>query len=159
MGEATATERAEGGPTAEERATILSRAVWSVLFGGPLAVMITAAILSPDPEGHGTHTQLGLPPCGFLVMTGVSCPGCGLTTSFSHMIRADVVGAAQANPFGIMLFLVTLITIPVAGVSLMRGLPVIRTLDRLHFEKVAILLALTSLVVWGARLIGHWVGL
>ncbi|MCA9610613.1 MAG: hypothetical protein KC619_33690, partial [Myxococcales bacterium] len=48
---------------------------WAVLFSGPLAVLVTAAMLTPSPEGHGTHTQLGLPPCGFLVYTGYPCPG------------------------------------------------------------------------------------
>ena len=82
----------------------VSLAVWAVLFLGPLAVLITAATLTPSTAGHGTHTQLGLPPCGFLVYTGYPCPGCGLTTSFSHMIRLEVFGAFHANPFGILLF-------------------------------------------------------
>ena len=68
-------------------------------------MLITAATLTPSGAGHGTHTQLGLPPCGFLVYTGYPCPGCGLTTSFSHMIRLEVFGAIHANPFGILLVL------------------------------------------------------
>lgn len=121
---------------------------WLVLFSGPLAVLITAATLSPSPEGHGTHTQLGLPPCGFLVYTGYPCPGCGLTTSFSHMIRLDVIGAFGANPFGILLFLCTAAMVPLALLGIVRRMPVIDTLDRLHAEKIAIGLSVVSIVVW-----------
>jgi len=121
---------------------------WAVLFSGPLAVLITAATLTPSSEGHGTHTQLGLPPCGFLVYTGYPCPGCGLTTSFSHMIRAEVFGAFSANPFGILLFLATAAIIPIALFGIVKRMPVIDTLDRLHAEKIAIGLSIVSIVVW-----------
>lgn len=125
--------------------------VWFVLFAGPLAVLITAAMLTPSSAGHGTHTQLGLPPCGFLVYTGYPCPGCGLTTSFSHMVRLEVLGAFGANPFGILLFLCTAAMIPIALYGLVRKLPVVDTLDRLHAEKIAIGLSLLSIVVWLAK--------
>jgi len=121
---------------------------WAVLFSGPLAVLITAATLTPSSAGHGTHTQLGLPPCGFLVYTGYPCPGCGLTTSFSHMIRAEVLGAFSANPFGILLFLATAAMVPIALLGIVKKLPVIDTLDRLHAEKIAIGLSIVSIVVW-----------
>lgn len=125
---------------------------WAVLFAGPLAVLITAATLSPSAAGHGTHTQLGLPPCGFLVYTGFPCPGCGLTTSFAHMIRLEVVGAFHANPFGILLFLCTAAMVPLALFGIVRRLPVVDTLDRLHAEKVAIGLSILSLVVWVVKI-------
>ena len=122
--------------------------VWLVLFLGPVAVLVTAATLTPSLAGHGTNTQLGLPPCGFLVATGYPCPGCGLTTSFSHMIRMQVGGAFMANPFGILLFLCTAAMVPVAGLGIVRRMPVIDLLDRLHAEKIAIALSVVSVVVW-----------
>lgn len=139
----------DAGPTT----TVASRIVWFVLFAMPLAVIITAATLTPDTAGHGTHTQLGLPPCGFYVFTGLPCPGCGLTTCFAHMMRLEVTGAATANAFGVALFLVTFFTIPIAFMGMVRGWPVIATLERLQFEKVVILLALCSTVVWTIRIL------
>jgi len=154
---------ARGIPGAPEsplgRVALSTRLGWLVLLAGPLFVLVVAALLTPDPAGHGTHRQLGLPPCGFLFVTGYPCPACGLTTSFAHMIRAQVVGAAAANPFGILLFLVTAATVPVAAVGLVRGWPVFETLDRLHFEKWALLLVCTSLVVWGTRVATLYFGL
>lgn len=125
-----------------------SMVTWAVLFAGPLAVLVTAAMLTPSTAGHGTHTQLGLPPCGFLVYTGFPCPGCGLTTSFSHMIRLELLGAFGANPFGILLFLSTAAMVPIALFGFIKRMPVIDTLDRLHAEKIAIGLSIVSIVVW-----------
>ncbi len=126
---------------------------WLVLFALPLAVIVTASTLTPNPIGHSTHTQLGLPPCGFLLLTGVPCPGCGLTTAFAHMANFDPIGAASANPFGIPLFLVSAFTIPFSAWGYLRGLRVIETLERFHFEKVAIMLSISSILVWGTRLL------
>ena len=132
---------------------VASRAGWLFLFVVPTAVMITAMALTPNPVGHGTHTQLGLPPCGFLMVTGLPCPGCGLTTCFAHMIRGEVVMAARANPFGVALFLVSFFTIPISALGFVRGWRVLETLDRLRFERVAILLAACSAVVWLVRIV------
>ncbi len=131
--------------------TWVSLITWAILFAGPLAVLITAATLTPSAEGHGTHTQLGLPPCGFLVYTGYPCPGCGLTTSFTHMIRLQVDGAFHANPFGILLFLCTFAMVPLALLGIVRRMPVVDTLDRLHAEKIAIGLSIVSITVWLIR--------
>lgn len=152
---ALAPPRGRGSPFAADlvkQGNWVSLLVWLVLFAGPLAVVITAALLTPSPSGHGTHTQLGLPPCGFLVYTGYPCPGCGLTTSFAHMVRLQVVGAAQANPFGILLFTATVLTIPLAAMGIVRRLPVVDTLDRLHAEKIAIGLSVVSIVTWLVRI-------
>jgi hypothetical protein len=135
----------------ETDATWQSRFVWSILFSIASAVVVTAALLTPNPAGHGTHTQLGLPPCGFLVFTGYPCPGCGLTTSFSYMVRANLFGAWTANPFGIVLFLCTFAMIPLAATGFVRGWSVVATLDRIHAEKIAIGLSALCMVVWSIR--------
>ncbi len=124
-----------------------------MLFLVPVAVFITAALLTPNPHGDGTHVQLGLPPCGFYVLTGLPCPGCGLTTCFAYMIRGDVVNASRANAFGVMLFLASATTAGIALVGLIRGWSVIATLDRLRADRWAILLAACSLTVWIVRVV------
>lgn len=139
-------------PAERARGEALSRTVWLAWLATAVSVLATAAVLAPDAAGHGTHTQLGLPPCGFLLATGWPCPGCGLTTSFAHMVRLEVVGATAANPFGVMLFLVTVASVPIALLGAARALPVVRTLDRLGFERGMIGLAVGALVVWGARM-------
>lgn len=140
-------------PAAVPDRRILWRLAWAMLFIVPAAVVITAAMLTPNPLGHSTHMQLGLPPCGFLLVTGYPCPGCGLTTAFANMARFNIVGAAHANPFGVPLFLATLGMIPVAFVGILRGTHVMDTLERFQADKIAILLATTSVTVWVVRIV------
>ncbi|MEO0323786.1 MAG: DUF2752 domain-containing protein [Myxococcota bacterium] len=127
------------------------RFTWLLLLALPLFAILTATQLTPDPVGHGTHTQLGLPPCGFLLVTGFPCPGCGLTTCFTHMVRFEFVDAVRANPFGVALFLVCAFGVPIAAAGFLRGWPIIDTLERVSFDKVAIALSASSIVVFVAR--------
>ena len=61
--------------------------------------------LHPDPSGHGTHTQLGLPPCPSVLLFNRPCPGCGLTTSFTAVLHGDFVAAFHAHPIGPFMYL------------------------------------------------------
>ena len=61
-----------------------------------LAITLIAIVLRPDPSGHGTHTQLGLPPCPSVLLFNRPCPGCGLTTSFTAVLHGDFVAAFHA---------------------------------------------------------------
>jgi len=134
-----------------------SRVVWFLLAALPAAALITAGRLTPDPAGHGTHTQLGLPPCAFRAITGYPCPACGLTTAFAHMADLDVFAAAHANPFGIPLFLVMCVSLPIALRGLVRGDSVKDTLDAHHADKVVVVLAASCVLVWIIRAAAHFV--
>ena len=68
------------------------------------ALVVTAAMLDPQPWGYGTHEQLGLPPCSRLARSGYPCPACGLTTSVSASAHGRVVAAVRAQPFGLVIF-------------------------------------------------------
>lgn len=67
------------------------------------ALLFTAAWLQPATDGHGTHTQLGLPACGWVVGMGIPCPSCGMTTSFAHAADGNLLGAMRAQPAGALL--------------------------------------------------------
>lgn len=73
-------------------------------FASWAAVTLIAAILRPDPAGHGTHQQLGLPPCPSVILFGRPCPGCGLTTGFSHVVHGHFAEAMHVHPFAIALY-------------------------------------------------------
>ena len=62
-----------------------------------------ATWLVPDPNGYGTHQQLGLPACVFRSATGMNCPHCGMTTSFSWFVRGQWVQSYCSNPAGLLL--------------------------------------------------------
>ena len=77
---------------------------------GSVTVLSLAVWLDPDARGFGTHEQLGLSPCRYYMQEGALCPTCGLTTAFANMAEGRVVAAFRANPVGIPLFILTLIT-------------------------------------------------
>src|SRR5262245_60638464 len=75
-----------------------------VSAGGVLVgLLATAACLAPNPQGMGTHRQLGLPPCTVVAWLGIRCPSCGMTTAWAHMLRGHVLSALQANAGGALL--------------------------------------------------------
>lgn len=77
-----------------------------------VSLLVTARMLEPNSKGFGTHRQLGLPPCDFLSTFGARCPACGMTTSWSHLTRGNLVGSLSVNAGGTLLGLVALITGP-----------------------------------------------
>ena len=102
-------------------AAVNRRRRWvSLAVGGPAwAVISLAALLTPNPDGVGTHRQLGLGACTILSITGYPCPMCGMTTTFTHMAHLDPLSALATQPFGVVLFLGTL---SVAILALWEGL-------------------------------------
>lgn len=72
-----------------------------------LAVLTTAAWLTPNPDGHATHTQLGMNKCTWVVWFDKPCPTCGMTTSFSHAGEGSWTTATLTQPMGALLALLT----------------------------------------------------
>jgi hypothetical protein len=59
--------------------------------------------------------------CLFKAITGIPCPGCGMTRAFLELAEGDFVAAFQLNPFSIPFFLVLIFSsfkfhLPVSGV-------------------------------------------
>ena len=48
-----------------------------------------------------------MPACSFQLITGIQCPHCGLTTSFSWFIRGQFEKSMRANPAGLILAIVS----------------------------------------------------
>lgn len=84
--------------------TIRDRLGWAALLGLSAGVLVASRWLTPSPAGLGTHTQLGLPACGFLRLFGRPCPACGLTTAFAHAARFSLHASLAAHPLGALLF-------------------------------------------------------
>jgi hypothetical protein len=106
-----------GGFALQRRGRVLLVAWAFVLLGG----FCFAYRLEPDPRGFGTHQRLGLPPCTFRVLFQISCPSCGMTTSFSHFSRGEFGSAWRANPAGLMLAVLCAILIPWSWLSAWQG--------------------------------------
>ena len=134
-----------------------------VIAAGLVALFLVAAWLNPyesdgSPRGFGTHTQLGLPECNFMRLTGLPCPSCGMTTSFALLMHGDALGSLRVNPVGTLLavFLIGMIPWSLAGAARGRWLWV-RTLEPWLLRAV---IAFTTLALarWVVLLGMRWWG-
>ena len=121
---------------------------------GLVGVFAIAVRLDPyqgdgSPRVMATHQQLGLPPCTFLEVTGVPCPACGMTTSFSLLVRGDVTNSLRANWVGTLLAVFCLAVIPWGVFGIVRGRSLfVRSLEKALIGVVIAVLVLTMLR-WG----------
>ena len=98
--------------------------IWYLVLAGlSSALLLTARLLRPSPDGVGTHRQLGLPPCAFLYFTGIPCPGCGLTTSVAHAARFHFYESIITQPFGLVVFFFAVLSIPLSFYFIHRRVP------------------------------------
>jgi len=132
-------------------APLSQRLLWWSIVAGCVLVLVAAAAIEPDARGYGTHTQLGLPPCGFLLLTGSPCPGCGLTTAFAYGIRGQWSLAASANLLGLALFLVVSLCIPLGVTAALRGWSLDAAIERFSLNRWGLALAGCAVAVWVVR--------
>lgn len=65
-----------------------------------LALLWVARGIEPSEAGHGSHTQLGLPPCAWVIRFDRPCPTCGMTTAVSQASRGDFLSSMITQPAG-----------------------------------------------------------
>jgi hypothetical protein len=87
------------------RATPLERVFQVALAAGLGGAIALGMYLTPSATGTGTHTLLGLAPCGMLLATGKPCPTCGVTTSFALAAHGRFGASLVNQPFGLALFI------------------------------------------------------
>ena len=130
----------------DRRQRWLASALALVLLG----LLAVSRTLEPSPAGMGTHQQLGLPPCKAVMLLGIPCPTCGMTTSWSYFMRGQFIASWGANPGGFCLAVLSLATGVWAVALAVRGI---------YFRLVplqigwAIVIAITAvtLVDWAVR--------
>jgi hypothetical protein len=105
--------------------------------------LCAAATLSPD------QAQAGPVVCPFRLVTGLPCPGCGMTRAWVFLLHGRVRDAVVANAF-------VLVTLPAAAVVLVlvgaatvrrRPLPDLATVARSTATKVVVVAWLVFAVV------------
>jgi hypothetical protein len=134
-----------------------------LIVAGLVAVFTIAILLNPyNPDGTprtmGTHTgpPLNLPDCTFKTVTGLPCPSCGMTTSFSLLLHGDPLNSLRANwvGTGLALFCLALIPWALASVYLKRPL-FIHSLER-GMTIAVVTFFVVMLLRWGIVLMMIW---
>ena len=126
---------------------------WAALLVLGAGVLALSRWLTPSAAGFGTHTQLGLPPCGFLQVFGIPCPACGLTTAFAHAAHFSTRASLAAHPLGLPLFL-ALCALCVRALLGVCGLGSVRAfLTHTAWPRLMLAVALAMLAAWSVRLL------
>jgi hypothetical protein len=86
-----------------------------------VAMLSVAHFLTPDGRGMETHRQLGLPPCGFYLTTGLPCPTCGCTTAVSRFAHGQLLASFLTQPFGFLVGLLAVILVPLTAIGIVAG--------------------------------------
>ena len=126
----------------------LYRALNTLLLIGASSILVVAAWLEPDPSGVGTHLQLGLDGCVILSLFELPCPMCGMTTTFALMADRQWLAAIKNQPFGVVLFFMTVFTAIVSAFEVID--PRSRwaaTLDRFNGAEVTFVVAFFGLMM------------
>lgn len=77
-------------PTAGPVARIAELGRTHALWAAPLGMMAAALVLDPRAAGPTL--------CPFALVTGMACPGCGLTRAAGWLVRGDMGAAWTAHP-------------------------------------------------------------
>lgn len=137
----------------------LARLIAFGVAAGCLAVLIAAAYLQPSHTGVGSHRGLGLQSCQWLDRTGVPCPACGMTTSFSWFVRGDLIASAYVQPMGALIALAACCCVSGGLYVAVTGKPVYRLLTLLPARPYLIGLLGFGLAAWGWKVFIHARGL
>lgn len=126
----------------------------AMIAGGAVLVslLVVAAVLKPNPRGMGTHRQLGLPPCTMVMLVGVRCPSCGMTTSWAHLMRGNVLGAIRANSGGTLFALAALTAGPWLLLSGLAGRWKVWRPDERVLVGIGLTMIAVTIVDWILRL-------
>lgn len=110
--------------------------------------LVFAATLTPSAAGIGTHTQMGLPECGFVIATGLPCATCGCTTAFAHAADGSLLISLMTQPFGAVLAIALAMMTLIAGWSAFSGM---------RLEPLARVMATKGFVLsWVVLLLAAW---
>ena len=112
------------------------------VVGATTVAVVGAAALGAACVFSPSGVESGPPLCPFAVMTGLPCPGCGLTRSWVAFMHGDVGSAFTFNVFGPVFLVLTAVTVVAATITLVRrrGAPLADWRDRVLGPVGAVLL-------------------
>ena len=67
---------------------------WTVAATAAVLFVAAATLYAVDPTRYRIT-----PPCPYLALTGLACPGCGLTRAAHFLLHGDITRAFAFNPW------------------------------------------------------------
>ena len=128
------------------------RAASAAALAASALVLGLASWMHPSPDGVGTHTQLGLPACGFYSSVGLPCATCGMTTAFSHAAHGQLLQAFHVQPAGAALAVMTAMLAVTSAYALVTGMRLGPTVAWVARPGVAVSMAAVVLAAWGYKM-------
>ena len=126
---------------------------------GCFALLFTAARLTPSPDGVGSHTELGLARCQWLEHTGIPCPSCGMTTSWTWFVRGNLAASIYLQPMGTVLAIIASCCVWAGFYIALTGRPIYRLLNVLPGRYYFLPLVALAIVAWGWKIFIHLKGI
>jgi hypothetical protein len=132
------------------------------ILGLALAAVLGSFVLQPSGTG-GLYVPIPMLGTRFLLpdtclsstVFRISCPGCGLTRSFTAMARGEFRAALLLNPCGPLLFILCCIQIPyriLAYLNVGKSIPLLQQMDK-HGHLITWGVAAGLIATWIARLL------
>jgi hypothetical protein len=117
------------------------------------AVLVVAARIPPSRTGVGTHSQWGFNECQFLQRTRLPCPTCGMTTSFAHFVRGNLLASLYVQPMGFFGAILTTAACWVGAYMAISGKPALRLLQLVPYRYYLIPLLSVAVAAWGWKML------
>ena len=93
--------------------------------------------------------------CGFRVVTGAPCPGCGMTRACLALLRGDVAASFSLHPMAIPVALVAAAALALAVHEGATGRPTFRGLAERRAGTFAVVLLSSFALLWVVRVLWH----
>jgi hypothetical protein len=142
-----------------DRLSVRGRILAALIGTIGLAVLITGARLTPSPTGMATHTSMGFDECQFYKRTGLPCPSCGMTTSFSWFARGNFIASFYIQPMGFVLALAAAATVWAATYIAITGKPAHRLMRLIPSRYYLLPLLTFAVLAWGWKMFIHLKGI
>jgi hypothetical protein len=116
------------------------------------AILIASAVWHPaDASPLGNYYTL----CGFKNLTGLPCPGCGLSHSFCALANGDIVKSFAFNLLGPPSFLLLILVWWRSALVLSRRLEPVAAFDRLIEQYRVVKRLAIAFAIFGTIRIGY----
>ncbi|MCZ4548425.1 DUF2752 domain-containing protein [Gordonia rubripertincta] len=122
-----------------------------IAAGFGVGAVVTAFAVTPSLSTSGPTM------CPMRLITGLPCPGCGLTRSWVASAHGDFAGAFSYNIFGPISFVATILFVVAVGILTARRKPT-APIARLFRHPVVIAVVVIWVLYGIARVIDHLVG-